>query len=302
MPVLIVGALGLNAAPAPAAPLAPAPARRTVVVSPDGVKIIAYEWGNPAGPPILFIHGSFQSSLSWMDQTADPRLTSKYRLVAFDLRGHGGSDKPDDVVAYRDGARWAGDVAAVIDMLHLQKPVVVAWSYGARVLADYLQAHGDRQLGGIVLVGARSTTGGSAPDAEAGRVAQRALISDPMTFFAATRDFVLLCAQKPIPAAQVDLLTLASVQTPAYVRQAMSGRPLVDQAVFKAIDVPVLIVEGQADRVVNPAAAADNHALIQNSSLSLYQGVGHSPFLEDPKRFDAELDAFVGGLWPTARR
>jgi pimeloyl-ACP methyl ester carboxylesterase len=239
MPVLIIGVLGLNAAPAPAAPLAPAtvPARRTVVVSPDGVKLIAYEWGNPAGPPILFIHGSFQSSLSWMDQTADPRLTSKYRLVAFDLRGHGGSDKPDDVAAYRDGARWAGDVAAVIDTLHLQKPVVVAWSYGARVLADYLQAHGDGRLGGIVLVGARSTNGGAARDLAAdpdtGRIARQALSGDPMIFFEATRAFVLLCTQKPIPTAQVDILTLASVQTPAYVRQAMSGRPLVDAAVFR---------------------------------------------------------------------
>lgn len=55
-------------------------------------------------------------------------------------------------------------------------------------------------------------------------------------------------------------------------------------------------MEGDADRVVNPAAAADNHALIRGSVLSLYPGAGHSPFLEDPARFDAELDAFANRL------
>jgi len=308
--VALAGALVLAAATPPtlasADPLQvltpPTPARRTVVASADGVKLIAYEWGNPAGPPILFIHGSFQSSLSWMDQAADPRLTAKYRLIAFDLRGHGASDKPDDPAAYRDGARWAGDVAAVIGDLHLDRPVVVAWSYGARVLDDYLQAYGDRRLSGIIYVDARSI--GAIPgapattDPEAARIAKQALSDDPAPLAKASREFVLLCLQKPIPAHQIDLLTSASLKTPAYVRRAMSGRPLAYEAVLKAIDVPVLIVQGDADRVVAPAISQYTLGLIVGSSQSLYPGVGHSPFLEDPARFDAELEAFMGHVWP----
>jgi len=294
--VMAAGTPPTLAAPDPLQVLTPpTPARRTAVVSADGVKLIAYEWGNPAGPPILFIHGSFQSSLSWMDQAADPRLTAKYRLIAFDLRGHGASDKPDDPAAYRDGARWAGDVSAVIDALHLDRPVVVAWSYGARVLDDYLQAHGDARLGGIVYVDARSRMGPAAdpPDRDQIRIARQALSDDPGILIQATRDFVLLCLKAPIPSRQVDLLTLASMQTPAYVRQAMSGRPLAEEAVMKAIDIPVLIVQGADDRVVNPTVADYTHALIPGSTLSLYPGVGHSPFLEAPERFDEELSAFI---------
>jgi pimeloyl-ACP methyl ester carboxylesterase len=85
----------------------PAPNKITPIRSPDGVTFLAYEWGNPAGRPIIFIHGVYQSALSWIKQVGDPTLAAKYRLIAIDLRGHGGSDKPDGPDYYRDGKRWA---------------------------------------------------------------------------------------------------------------------------------------------------------------------------------------------------
>jgi pimeloyl-ACP methyl ester carboxylesterase len=269
-----------------------------VVTSADGVRLVVYEWGDPAGSPILFIHGSYQSALSWMKQASDPRLNATYRLVAFDLRGHGASDKPDGADYYRSPQRWAGDVSAVLDGLTLKKPVVVAWSYGARVLNDYLQANGDGRLGGIVYVDARSTRQSppSAGGAAGAEIAQRATSDDPATFIAGTRAFVQLCLERPLSSAEVDLLTLASMQTPPYVRQQMSGRALAYEPVLRAIRVPTLIVQGEADRVVNPAVGEIIHALIPGSRLSLYPGVGHSPFLEDPERFDAELDAFASHI------
>jgi pimeloyl-ACP methyl ester carboxylesterase len=269
-----------------------------VVTSTDGVRLIVYEWGDPAGPAILFIHGSYQSALSWMKQVSDPRLASKYRLVAFDLRGHGASDKPDGPEYYRSPQRWAADVSAVLDGLNLKRPVVVAWSYGARVLNDYLQVNGDVRLGGLVYVDARSTRQGP-PDAgraAAAEIARRAASEDPATFIAGTREFVRLCLERPLSSADVNLLTLASMQTPQYVRKAMAGRPLAYEPVLSAIRVPTLVVQGQADRVVNPAVGELTHQMIAGSRLSLYPGVGHSPFLENPERFDTELDAFASRI------
>jgi alpha/beta hydrolase fold len=49
--------------------------------------------GGHRGPAIVFIHGFMQSHLSWMRQTASP-LADGFRLVTYDVRGHGGSDKP----------------------------------------------------------------------------------------------------------------------------------------------------------------------------------------------------------------
>ncbi|MGP2408016.1 alpha/beta fold hydrolase, partial [Listeria monocytogenes] len=71
------------------------------------------EAGNPDGPPVLFIHGLLGSHLNWEAQFADGTL-AKYRLISYDLRGHGKSDKPATENAYRDGRIWGADLAAVI--------------------------------------------------------------------------------------------------------------------------------------------------------------------------------------------
>jgi pimeloyl-ACP methyl ester carboxylesterase len=84
------------------------------VKTPDGLTISAQEWGNPAGPEILFIHGFSQSSLSWMRQV-DSDLAKEFRIVTYDLRGHGNSDKPLDPARYRDSKAWGDEVQAVID-------------------------------------------------------------------------------------------------------------------------------------------------------------------------------------------
>jgi non-heme chloroperoxidase len=71
------------------------------VKTPDGLTISAQEWGNPAGPEILFIHGFSQSHLSWIRQV-DSDLAKEFRIVTYDLRGHGNSDKPLDPAHYQD--------------------------------------------------------------------------------------------------------------------------------------------------------------------------------------------------------
>ena len=63
-------------------------------------------------------------------------------LVAYDLRGHGMSEAPLEAEHYTDGALWADDVAAIIDQLRLDRPVLVGWSYGSFVICDYVRAHG----------------------------------------------------------------------------------------------------------------------------------------------------------------
>src|ERR1700758_5638117 len=125
------------------------------VKTPDGLTIRAQVWGNPSGPEILFIHGFSQSYLSWIKQTSG-ELPKSFRIVTYDLRGHGGSDKPLDAKYYQDDKAWADEVAAVIQAAHLKRPVVVAWSYGGRVIGNYLRYYGDGQLAGLNLVDIRT--------------------------------------------------------------------------------------------------------------------------------------------------
>jgi non-heme chloroperoxidase len=144
----------------------------TSVTTADGVRLNVVETGNPQGPAIVFVHGVSQSWLSWVAQLSDPALRVKYRLVAFDLRGHGASQGSqvaldDDGVpyaplsdaAYNNGnaagtsALWAGDLHAVLSGLGLSSPTVVGWSYGGCVVLDYIGTHaGLGSIGKAVLL------------------------------------------------------------------------------------------------------------------------------------------------------
>ena len=128
--------------------------RHTWVKTPDGLDISVREWGDPQAPAILFVHGLAQSHLSFLPQFSSD-LAQRYRLVAYDLRGHGESAKPSDPAFYRESRRWADELAAVIDGAGLATPVLVGWSLGGRVLRQYLMHYGDAAIGGLHFVSCR---------------------------------------------------------------------------------------------------------------------------------------------------
>ena len=123
-------------------------AREYTVTGGGGVALHVREHGDPdAAAAIVFVHGWSQCDRCW-DRQFEGQLASSFRLVAFDNRGHGMSDRPSDPAAYTDGRTWAEDLAAVIEGAGLSRPVVVAWSYGGFIVADYVRAYGDGALAG----------------------------------------------------------------------------------------------------------------------------------------------------------
>jgi non-heme chloroperoxidase len=115
------------------------------------LRLHAREWGNAAGPPILFIHGWSQNHLCWAKQY-ESALADEFRLVAYDLRGHGMSEAPLEPEHYTDGKLWAEDVAAIVDQLGLDRLVLVGWSYGAFAICDYVRAYGQDRIAAINFV------------------------------------------------------------------------------------------------------------------------------------------------------
>ena len=91
----------------------------------SGLRLHVREWGKADGPPILFIHGLSQNHLCWAKQY-ESALADEFRLVACDLRGHGMSEAPLELEHYTDSQLWADDVAAIIEELALDRPVLVA--------------------------------------------------------------------------------------------------------------------------------------------------------------------------------
>lgn len=272
------------------------PARIARIASPDGTAIAVYEWGAEDRPAFVFIHGIYQSALNWHRQFSDPKLTDRYRIVALDLRGHGASDKPDGPAFYRDPQRWAGDIDALIDKLHLHCPILVGWSYGGRVIGDYLMTHGDDALGGIVFVGARMGFGIAGEERRSSKIdeaSRNAKSDDPVLFIKGTRQFARLCVEKTPARAELDALAMNGMQTPLYVRRHLVGRPLSYEQALAGIRIPTLVIHGRKDAIVSLPVGRFTASAVPGATLTIFDDSGHSPFAEEPEHFNRSIARFA---------
>ncbi len=105
----------------------------------NGLKIHYIAWGTAGKPPLLLLHGGMQNAHSW-DLTA-VALKREFNVVAIDLRGHGDSAWSDEG-AYSH-ADHAHDIAALIDHLGWDKPIVMGLSLGGLSCARFAYEHPD---------------------------------------------------------------------------------------------------------------------------------------------------------------
>ena len=261
------------------------------VKTPDGLTISAQEWGNPAGPEILFIHGFSQSHLSWIRQV-NSDLAKEFRIVTYDLRGHGNSDKPEDKARYHDNKAWGDEVKAVIDAAGLKRPVLVGWSYAGRVISDYVTTHGPAKLAGINFVDASIKF---IPEFVGDNLKNLPIMTseDLATNIAATRAFVHGCFEKQPTADDFEIMLSFNMMVPPKVRAGLGGRPLDATDVMLKLKLPVLVTHGAQDRNSKVGNAQYTAKTIPGAKLSIYEGIGHAPFYEDATRFNSELTAFV---------
>ena len=80
---------------------------------------------------------------------------------------------------------------------------------------------------------------------------------------------------------------------PPYVRRHILSRTPETPDILATITCPVLVTHGREDQVLLAPMAEFTATRVKGARLSLYDGVGHSPFWEDAARFNRELAAFV---------
>jgi pimeloyl-ACP methyl ester carboxylesterase len=256
-----------------------------LLTAPDGVKLAVQESGNPDGPTLIFIHGLLGSHLGWERQTSSPEL-KRYRLITYDLRGHGLSDRPTNADAYTDGRRYADDLAAVIKSTGSNHPVLVGWSLGGVVISNYLAAYGDADIDGVMYVDGvvelDATLITPHPSVYAGLAS-----GDLKTHLDAVRTFLALCFHtQPDRATFEQLLSIASMASWTMTRATPSMNVFAAQGLPKA-RVPVLMLYGKQDELVQPEPSmARAKQLNDHVQTLVYDHSGHAPFLEEAHRFN----------------
>ncbi|NCI16837.1 alpha/beta hydrolase [Cronobacter muytjensii] len=269
-----------------------ADARSYTVTAPDGVTIAVQESGDPDGKPIIFLHGLLGSHLNWSRQLADPQL-QRFRLITFDLRGHGLSDKPDNDNAYREGRRWGADLAAVIEKSGALRPVLVGWSLGGAVITSYLAEYSDSRIAGALYVGGVvELTPALIPAHPA--IYRNMTAADLLTHLDGEREFLRLCFYQQPDRDTFERL-LANAAMASWIMQRNVPQIMVPaEKALSAARVPLLFIYGQHDALVNPQASLKRaKALNPRIQSEWYARSGHAPFIEEAARFNARLAAFV---------
>jgi non-heme chloroperoxidase len=276
-------------------PTASEPARDYDIQGGGGVTLRAHEWGRRDGPAILFVHGWSQCDMCWDAQVRSP-LAERFRMVTFDCRGHGMSGKPLDAGCYTDERLWADDLAAVIEQTGLKRPVLVAWSYGGFIVADYIRVHGDAGIAGIDLVGAAVILRPPSLDHIGPGFLDNAVdasATDLRTHVAAIQRFLRACTARPLPDDLWNATLCWNMAVPAEIRGALIAREIDGTASYSGVSVPILVSHGREDMIIQPSMAEHVLGRCRTSVASWYDGVGHMPFIENAERFNLELAAFV---------
>jgi pimeloyl-ACP methyl ester carboxylesterase len=208
-----------------------------------GVRIRYVDAGK--GSPVVLVHG-FTGTIerSWVNTGVLPDLARDHRVLAFDLRGHGHSDKPHDPRAYDEVAL---DVIRLLDHLRIEKAHVVGYSLGGIIAIKLLTTHPDRFLT-VVLGGAAYRRSRSADSDHAAEAAAREIESGIY------RALIVSTAptdeppptEEAIRARSREIAASADVRAHAALMRAR-GALLVRDEEVATVRVPSLAVVGAAD-------------------------------------------------------
>jgi non-heme chloroperoxidase len=279
----------------------------TIAMS-DGTEIYYKDWG--AGQPVVFSHGWPLSSDSWAAQMLFLAARG-YRCVAHDRRGHGRSSQPWNG---NDMDTFADDLSTLVESLDLHSVILIGFSMGGGEVARYVGRHGTARVAKIALISAvpplmvkTPANPGGLPvkvfdDLRTASLADRSQLYRDLAngpFFGANRHGTR------ISQGMMDAFWLQGMQSGH--KNAFDCIKAFSETDFtedlKKIDVPTLVVHGDADQVVPiGAAGAASARIIIGATLNIYAGAPHGLIDTHKEQLNADLLAFIEAETPMESR
>jgi non-heme chloroperoxidase len=260
-----------------------------------GVTLPYVKQGDPAGVPVVLLHGYSDSSLSY--ELMLPHLPDAIHAFAYTQRGHDGTDAPARGYRVDD---YVADLAAFMDAMGIEVAVIAGHSGGSYTAQRFALEHPDRTLG-VALIGAFRAFDDNPGILELWEEVSQ--FTDPVEP-GFVREFQESCVAQPVPAGFLDAIITGSMQVPARVwKEYLEG--LIEAEVptqSGTIGAPALILWGDQDAFCPRSDQDALVAAIPQARLEVYEGTGHCPHWEQPERAAAEIAAFAAGVSSSARR
>lgn len=269
---------------------------------------LAYE-DHGKGQPVVLIHGWPLSGASWEKQL-QPLLAAGHRVITYDRRGFGASSKP--ATGY-DYDTLAADLDQVMARLDLKDVTLVGFSMGGGEVARYLGKYGSKRVARAAFLGAITPYLKKAPDNTPGIDGavfdgiRQALGADRPGFLAKfLADFYNLDALGGTRMSEEAVRAswnVAVSASPIATVECVTAWGTDFRSDLARIDVPVLVLHGDADRIVPIAASGGRMAeFVRGSRLVTIPGAPHGFTWTHAEEINRELLAFVGQEVGATRR
>ncbi|MEK9644602.1 MAG: alpha/beta fold hydrolase [Alphaproteobacteria bacterium] len=240
------------------------------------------------GPPLLLLHGIGSGAASWAAQL--DALSDRYRVVAWDAPGYGGSDAiaPAEPAA----ADYAATLAAFLDALGIDAARLVGHSLGALMACAFASRNSGR-LTGLMIADPAAGYGKADPEIRAERLAARLGLLERLgpEGMANERSGALLSDGASEEARERVRKVMSEIRPDGY-RQAVAMLFRADiHEDARRINLPVLVVCGGDDTVTPPEGCRKVADSFSESRFVLLPGLGHASYVEGVEAFN---DALLG--------
>lgn len=245
----------------------------------DGVNIYYEDHGT--GPAVLLSHGYSATTRMWAGQVE--ALKDRYRVITWDMRGHGQSDSPDDPKAYSEAAT-VDDIAGILNHLGIDKAVIGGLSLGGYMSLAFNLAH-PSMVRALMLFdtgpGYKNPVGREGWNVTAVKRAE--------TFEAKGLDALG-------GSAEVRVSQHRSAQGLAHAARGMLAQ--FDSRIIQSLEhiaVPTLVLVGEKDQ---PFLGATDYMAnkIPGCTKVMIPEAGHAANLDQPAAFNAAVEAFLASL------
>jgi pimeloyl-ACP methyl ester carboxylesterase len=250
-----------------------------------GVRLRYAYKGDPAGTPVIMLHGYGDSWFSYSPIL--PLLDKKYRVYIPDQRGHGDSDRPAKGYELK---QFAADVVAFMDAMNVKQATIVGHSMGSFV-AQHVAAQVPERVNKLVLIGSATRIRNNVV-----MDLQREInvLIDPMPE-KFVRDFQTGVVFQPLPQEFFDGVVRESLKLPARVWREVMAQMLAPEAdvELRRIKSPTLIIWGEKENIFPRSEQDSLVAALPYAVLKVYPDTGHAPNWERPERFAKDLQEFI---------
>ena len=252
------------------------------------------------GLPVVLIHGWPLSKEMWEYQVND-LVEAGYRVITYDRRGFGMSSRPWHGYDYDT---LADDLKALIDHLNLDQVTLVGFSMGGGEVVRYFSRHGGQRVARVALISAITPYLLKTDDNQDG-VARSTFIEmstnikeDRINFLDdfGKKFFGVNLVNKPVSAPLLDYFRmLAAVSSPRATLGCLDAFAYTDfRDEMKLVNVPTLIVHGDADKIVPPEPTSYKAAKsIADNHITIYSGAPHGLFVTETERLNKDLIEFI---------